>query len=615
MQPTRSTVILPATTLVLALATVIQATDCDSVHFRFKAPDGVRQVGLAGSFNQWNPALAPMVQGPDSLWHGTFCIPPGWHTYKFVADKVWLTDWGNPDRISDGALGFDAILQVGEPPVPVRRQNPDPVPREKLPEPVLEDDPALVELYHKAWELAWNRLARGTSANGFAPLYMDEGFNEWVYQWDSCFIAAFGIYGRRAFPAMAALDNFYGRQRSDGAIFRVYRETDGSPACEPLESEPMLNPPLFAWIEWRWLWITGDRSRLATALPRLAALDGYISRTCGDRRGEGLYYTSALGSGMDNLPRPGVGLAGWVDFSAQQVLAARRLASLAREAGDGRLESHFSQQAARRTVALNRFCWDDETGIYRDRTEDGGQSPVMHIGAYWPLLAQAVPGDRAERLVSHLRDSLAFRRPCPLPALAASDPSYSPDGHYWRGGVWAPTSYMVIRGLVESGRYGLADSLAADYLRWISRVEREFTPETARLAWDQRFGDGYSTLWECYSAERPAPATRWDNTFLVRQDFVGWSGLGPIALLIENLLGLEVSGLENRILWRIHRKDRHGIRRLPLGPQDVDLLCETRPDGRWITATGTQPFDLQVQWEGGDSLLAIPAGGRSFRLP
>jgi hypothetical protein len=599
----------------LAGASVIQAADCDSVAFRFKAPAGVRQVGLAGSFNQWDPASCPMALGPDSLWHGTFCIPPGWHTYKFVADKVWLTDWGNPDRISDGALGFDAILKVGEPPVPVRRRNPDPLPVDRLPEPVLDGDPALVEMYNKAWELAWNRLARGTESSGFAPLFMDEGFNEWVYPWDSCFIAAFAVYGRRVFPAMAALDNFYGRQRRDGAIFRVYRESDGSPACEPLESEPMPSPPLFSWIEWRWLWITGDRGRLAAVLPRLAALDAYIARTCGDSRGEGLFYTSALGSGMDNLPRPGVGRAGWVDFSAQQVLSARRLASLAREAGDGRLETYFSQQAARRTVALNRFCWDDEAGVYRDRTEEGGQSPVLHLGAYWPLLAQAVPGDRAERLVSHLRDSLEFRRPCPLPALAASDPLYQPQGHYWRGGVWAPTSYMVIRGLVESGRFGLADSLAGDYLHWMARVMREFTPETARLAWDERFGDGYSTLWECYSAETAQPATRWDNRFLGRQDFVGWSGLGPIALLIENVLGLEVCGLENRIHWRLNRGDRHGIRRLPLGEQDVDLLFEPTGDGSWISVLAEKPFDLRLQWESGDSLVTIPAGGKRFRLP
>ena len=35
----------------------------------------------------------------------------------------------------------------------------------------------------------------------------------------------------------------------------------------------------------------------------------------------------------------------------------------------------------------------------------------------------------------------------PVPALAADDPDYRPWGDYWRGGVWAPTTYMVLLGL------------------------------------------------------------------------------------------------------------------------------------------------------------------------
>ncbi|MCB9474252.1 MAG: hypothetical protein H6678_10625 [Candidatus Delongbacteria bacterium] len=607
--------------VLLALTKGLRAAGpaCEIVDFQFRAPDGATQISVAGSFNQWDPAAAPMELGDDGLWHTSLCLAPGWYTYKFVAGKVWLTDWGNPQRISDGGLGFDAILKVGEPPVPVRRLNPEPMPGDLLPEPILDGDPDWIELYHAAWEMAWNRLTAGTPENGFAPSYMDEGFNEWIYQWDSCFISAWAVYGRRLFPAMAALDNFYGKQRKDGAIFRVYRESDGTPANEPLASEPlslepMLNPPLFAWIEWRWLWITGDRSRLERVVPRLAALDTYISRVCADSRGEGLFYTSALGSGMDNLPRPGVGRAGWVDFSAQQILAARRLASLAREAGDGRVTNWFNQQAARRTVALNRYCWDDELGVYKDRTEDGELSPVLHLGAYWALLAQAVPGDRRKAMVDHLRNPDEFLRPCPLPALAASDSLYDPAGRYWRGGVWAPTSYMVIRGLGDVGEHHLADSLASATIDWMSRVYHQFTPATERLPHDERFGDAYHTIWECYSAERPEPATRWDGRYLSRQDFVGWSGLGPIALLIENVLGLECSGLENRITWRVGRSDRHGIRRLPLGEQDVDLLCEPRGEDRWFTVAATDPFDLRLEWAGRDTLLTVPAGGTGFLL-
>jgi len=44
----------------------------------------------------------------------------------------------------------------------------------------------------------------------------------------------------------------------------------------------------------------------------------------------------------------------------------------------------------------------------------------------------------------------------------------------------------------------------------------------------------------------PAPPHDGIILFIPRQDFVGWSGVGPIALLIENILGIQLNGLENK---------------------------------------------------------------------
>ena len=44
----------------------------------------------------------------------------------------------------------------------------------------------------------------------------------------------------------------------------------------------------------------------------------------------------------------------------------------------------------------------------------------------------------------------------------------------------------------------------------------------------------------------------------VAPDFVGWAGLGPIALLIENIIGIQADVPEREIVWYVTRTDRHG---------------------------------------------------------
>ncbi|WP_414632104.1 hypothetical protein, partial [Acetomicrobium sp. UBA5826] len=32
-----------------------------------------------------------------------------------------------------------------------------------------------------------------------------------------------------------------------------------------------------------------------------------------------------------------------------------------------------------------------------------------------------------------------------VPSLSADDLQYNPNGDYWRGSVWPPTNYMILR--------------------------------------------------------------------------------------------------------------------------------------------------------------------------
>jgi neutral trehalase len=246
---------------------------------------------------------------------------------------------------------------------------------------------------------------------------------------------------------------------------------------------------------------------------------------------------------------------------------------------------------------MRRLCWDEGRGFYFDRTRGDTLCATKNIGAFWTLLSDVADAFQSARMVGHLKNPAEFWRPHLVPTLSADDPNYEPKGHYWRGSVWAPTNYMLVKGLEHYGYYDLASEIAENHIGMMSRIYHEFVPDEERIAFEERYGDGYHTIWECYSPEYPEPASRWDNTFYSRQNFVGWSGLGPIAMLIENVLGLEIEGLKNTIRWRIHRLDRHGIEDIQLGDQKVSLICQPRASSSDLVKVDVKcekPFVLEV---------------------
>jgi hypothetical protein len=498
---------------------------------------------------------------------------------------VRVTDWGG-----GGGLWRDVWLK--------QEVSLDPY-RDYLPWPVLDGSPEWVTLYELAWRLALQKISFGTPQNGLRAVYLDEGFNEQIYQWDSSFMALYARYGARLLPPLAALDNFYDRQRADGYIQRVYSETDGSALGEPTADEPMVNPPLFAWAELLWLRTSGDRSRLAEVVPKLERYFGWLEDHVRAPEGRGLYYQSELGSGMDNTPRGDAARAAWVDMSMQQALAARSLAELSRALGDAQRVARWEAKHAALRTDIDRLLWNEADGFYYDLERSGSHAYVKHLGAFWALVAGVADGTRAARLVEHLRDPREFYRPHLFPSLAASDPRYSAGGHYWRGGVWAPTNYMVVRGLAEAGFGDLAREAAENHLGRLAAVAAN-APDESRVSPEERDGD-YATLWECYSPEQMAPGTRWDAQYLCRQDFVGWTGLGPIAMLLETVIGLDVLGAERRVVWTVTRRDRHGVRNLTVGDGVVDLVLAARASEDApleIAITATRAFVLEVRRTG-----------------
>ncbi len=468
--------------------------------------------------------------------------------------------------------------------------------KQHLPQPLWQGHDSVIRLYYYAWEVAFGNFIRPNRESKFIADFVETAFNSHLFMWDSAFITIFCQYGHRLFPAIRTLDNFYAKQHPDGYICRQIIEVDGSDVYA--ENDPdSTGPNIMSWVEWLHYLRFGDKERLQKVFAPLYAYHLWYRRY--RAWPDGTYWATGWASGLDNSARVPDSehyhqYWSWADATAQQALDAKMLANI------GELCSHHAEAAelreeyARLRALINEKFWDEESGFYYDRPPDGKLGSNKAITSYWTLLADLVPEDRIARFVAHLEDPHSFKRLHRVPSLAADASGYTPTGAYWLGGVWAPTNYMVVRGLVEHGYRKLAHEIALNHLDNITQVYRDT-----------------QTIWENYAPDLPARGN------LSRPKFVGWSGLGPIAMLIENVFGIDSCALNNTVTWDIRLPEPHGVVNLPFDADcETTLRCSAAMDGkRVIHAQANRHYRLLCTWQEQDYEFDIAPGDQFFELP
>ncbi|ODU25166.1 MAG: hypothetical protein ABS95_00850 [Verrucomicrobia bacterium SCN 57-15] len=72
-----------------------------------------KAVFIAGTFNDWNPAVTPMIALGNGNWGKKLSLPPGRYEYRFVADGEWLTD-PKAEQVPNPHGSFNSAVVVGE---------------------------------------------------------------------------------------------------------------------------------------------------------------------------------------------------------------------------------------------------------------------------------------------------------------------------------------------------------------------------------------------------------------------------------------------------------------------------------------------------------------------
>ncbi|MCP4363052.1 MAG: glycoside hydrolase [Chloroflexi bacterium] len=446
--------------------------------------------------------------------------------------------------------------------------------RPYLPEPILPQHEAWVALYWRAWELAWTSLRHPAPGSRLVANYIATAKETPLTMWDAVFMTQFGLYGRRAFNFMGTLNNFYARQHEDGFICRVIDMQTGHDLHHPFDPDGT-GPNLLALAEWRYFRLTGDDGRLADVFWPLVAYHNW----CRDNRTwpTGMYWATGVSSHMDNQPRVPNSRNHhrhwtWADATIQAAISCLSLAQIAHHLGQDEMAVVFNEEYTHLGDLINQHLWDEESQFYVDVSANGRFSRVKSGGAYWVLLANGLaPRKHRKALVQALRENWAFNLPHRIPSLSADSEGYNADGgNRWRGGVWPTTNYMTLRGLRQIGKHTFAHSIAMNHMQHVYDVYEQ---------------TGY--LWDNYAPETTAagePARRNDTT----------SCITPIAMLLEDVIGLAVDWPHRRVYWdrRLESEAAYGIRNYPLGPVGkLDILA----DPNRVQLTTDVPFTLIVQ--------------------
>jgi len=458
--------------------------------------------------------------------------------------------------------------------------------KDALPRPIWDGHSDHIDAYYRAWEFAFGNLRRALPNTGFVSNYIDTAFNNHIFMWDSCFILMFGKYADKIFCFQNTLDNFYSHQHRDGFICRAISEelgTDRFTRYDPSATGPEVMP----WCEWEYYLNFNDKDRLQKVFAPLMAYHRWMKAHFTWR--DGSYFSTGWGCGMDNIPRQSEGYDAefshghmvWVDSCMQELLSCKILLKMTKAIGRNEFEDELTQEAELLERIINEKLWDEESGFYYDLWRNEEHNGVRHIGAFWALLAGCASEEKVERLIAYLNDENEFKTPTRIPSLSRSNAHYVPQGGYWRGGVWAPTNYMVLKGLDQHEKYSFSHEIGREYLDAVVAVYRE----------SNTFFENYAPELVSGKASAGKPS---------KSDFVGWTGLVPISVLFEYVFGIKPHAEQNRILWDVELLEKHGVEKYPFGKNgELTLVCEARSNAcemPRIRLESNVPVEVEVIW-------------------
>ena len=318
--------------------------------------------------------------------------------------------------------------------------------------------PSVSEKYREttelAWFIMWNCTAPAEGELTRSSILMSKNYMNSVWAWDNCFNA---LSVAKANPEMAwdQLLLFFDKQAENGML--------PDSITSQLAKYGYVKPPIYGWTIMKLIEMLG----VDYCLPYLENVFDNVERLTNwwfeyrDTDDDGMcQYLHGNDSGWDNstmfdqgYPTEGSDLAAHLTL---QMEALAYMAELLGRHDEGVYWKNRSRQQLEtlleQGVKDNRFFSPLDTL----NTVQESHSLLNYIPI---VLGNRLPKEILEALVSDLSPGGSFLTDYGLATEAITSSKYQEDG-YWRGPIWAPSTYLIFDGLVGAGQLELAKVIA-----------------------------------------------------------------------------------------------------------------------------------------------------------
>lgn len=456
-------------------------------------------------------------------------------------------------------------------------------------------------MYDRSWVWISDAWAAGTKENGFNGSYLSYAGQRTFSQIDASMSSLFLVYSNLEFSPFTMIDYFYQKQEESGAIRSEYSVADGMPVLSGSNPEGV-QLPLFSYVEYNFYHKVGNKRRLKEIVPVLEKYYDWLHATF--LQANGLYKVPQEACMTGNVDRSRVEYA--VDFNAVMALNALYMSEIGDILNDKELAFRYKRAYFALKTRINDLMWDPEKNYYYDLAADESRvTDIRHLGTYWTLLASIPNEEQAAFLLAYLQDPGIFGSENPFPLLSVDSPGFSEEGNGHNGAVIPLFTFMVVKGLEKYRQFVFARECAIRHLYFMLDT---YQPEV----------DTVDDVWEAYLPQKDGhpvhvPGERED---FPRRRYMPMVGLVTVALMIENVIGLNISLPRKTVDWTLQDLEAMGIQHLSLKRNLITILSNKNARGWEIRLESEKLyyFTIEILNAHKKKTLPIPSGKCSLLI-
>lgn len=341
--------------------------------------------------------------------------------------------------------------------------------------------PDMLEILHEkamaSAHILWQNFVQAGGKLDYEALYMTKNLMTNIWSWDN-FFSAMGLYKASPKAAYEQLVIFESLQSEAGAFPDYANDRYASYSCN--------KPPLLGWC-YEWLMKRDAFFEAPERLERIVAMaEKQVTYWLQNRMsGIGLpFYTHGNDSGWDNGTFFSEGVP--VITPDLTTFLLLQIAFLIKHGKDPIKKQHHQEVFNELLTTLINQLWDGQQFYAIKMPEmktihrEGTLQRLLPL-----LLAPYLPAEITQKLK---RDLEAFETPYGFSTEHKDSDYYQYDG-YWRGPIWAPTTYLFIDALVTCGEAAWSQRISDKFIQLILKSDfaENFDPFTGEGLVDTGF--------------------------------------------------------------------------------------------------------------------------------